>query len=85
MHYIDLSAVYESILYVCMSPYRNGFSVLQHFEQDNMVEIRNRKMFDFFLGLSHVIKEICGSSGKKTNIISLCISKYEYVHHNTCL
>ena len=81
MHYMNLSGVHESILYVCMSPYHNGFSVLQHFEQDNMVEIRNRKMFDFFPGLPHVIKEICGR--KKTNIISLRISTYEYVHHNT--
>ena len=56
MCYTDLSGVYESILYVCMSPSRNRFSVLQHFEQDNMLKIHNTKMFDFFL--PHVIKDM---------------------------
>ena len=55
MCYTDLSGVYESILYVCMSPSRNRFSVLQHFEQDNMLEIHNTKMFFF---LPHVIKDM---------------------------
>ena len=54
MCYTDLLGVHESILYVCMSPSRNRFSVLQHFEQDNMLEIHNRKMFNFFPGLLHV-------------------------------
>ena len=37
-----------------MSPTLNGSSALQHFEYSNAVKIRNRIMFDFYLGLPHI-------------------------------
>ena len=32
----------------------NGSTALQRFERSNMVDIRNRIMFDFYPGLPHV-------------------------------
>ena len=37
-----------------MSPVLNGSMALQYFECENAVEIPNRIMFDFYLGLPHV-------------------------------
>ena len=34
-----------------MSPVLNGSFALEHFERDNVIEIRNRIMFDFYPGL----------------------------------
>ena len=34
-----------------MSPSHNGSSALQHVESCNTVEIRNKLMFDFYVGL----------------------------------
>ena len=44
---------------LCASPTLNGSSALQLFEHGNMVEIRNRIMFDFYQGLPHI--EYCRS------------------------
>ena len=38
-----------------MSPILSGSSALQRFEFGNTVEIRNRIMFDFYLGLPHYV------------------------------
>ena len=38
-----------------MSPALNGTTALQHFERGNAVEIRNWKMFDFYLGLPQIL------------------------------
>ena len=38
-----------------MSLALNGSTVLQCFDRNNAVEIRNRIMFDFYPGLSHMI------------------------------
>ena len=40
-----------------MSPALNGSTMLQRFEHSNAVEICNGIMFDFYPGLSHMIKE----------------------------
>ena len=45
---------YSYIYVLCMSPTLNGSSVLQRFECGNVVEIRNRIMFDFYPGLPHI-------------------------------
>ena len=37
-----------------MSLALNGSAALQHFEHGNAVKIRNRLMFDFYLGLPHI-------------------------------
>ena len=37
-----------------MSPTLNRSSALQHFECDNVVEIRNKIILDFYLGLPHM-------------------------------
>ena len=37
-----------------MSPTLNGRSVLQHFERGNVIEMRNRIIFDFYPGLPHI-------------------------------
>ena len=37
-----------------MSPALNGSSVLERFECSNVIEIRNRIMFDFCPGLPHI-------------------------------
>ena len=37
-----------------MSPTLNGNTALQRFEHSNVVEIHNRMMFDFYLGLPHM-------------------------------
>ena len=42
-----------------MSPALNGSSALQRFECSNAIEIRNRIMFDFYLGLPHVCLYLC--------------------------
>ena len=38
-----------------MNPTLNGSSALQHFKHSNAIEIRNGIMFDFYLGLPHVL------------------------------
>ena len=38
-----------------MSPTHNGSSALEHFESGNAIKIRNRIMFDFYLGLPHIL------------------------------
>ena len=38
-----------------MSPVLNRRSAVQHFEHGNAFELRNGKIFDFYLGLPHVI------------------------------
>ena len=38
----------------CISPAFNGSSVLERFEHSNAINIRNRIMFDFYLGLPHM-------------------------------
>ena len=43
-----------------MSPALNGSSVLQCFEHGNTVEIHNGIMFDFYLGLPHMLKAYFG-------------------------
>ena len=46
-----------------MNPAINGSSALQRFEHGNMVKIRNRIMFDFYLGLPHTVNlEVKSSS-----------------------
>ena len=39
-----------------MSPALTGSSVLERFERGNAMEIRNGIMFDFYLGLPHVLQ-----------------------------
>ena len=38
-----------------MSPALNGSSALQRFERSDAIKIRNRIMFDFYPGLSHML------------------------------
>ena len=38
-----------------MSPTRNGSTMIQRFKGDNAIEIRNGIMFDFYLGLAHMV------------------------------
>ena len=52
MHYVDLSNVHASML--CISPALNRSTVLQHFEHDNTIEIRNGVVIDFYPGLPDV-------------------------------
>ena len=40
--------------------------MLQRFEHGNMVEIRDRIMFDFYLGLPHVIIVVYVAAGFQT-------------------
>ena len=67
MHYIDLSGIHSCIFNVCMGPALNGSFVLQCFECCNTVKLHNGIMFDFCLGLSHVIlKANCTEIGFKS-------------------
>ena len=39
-----------------MSPtYNRSFAFIQHFENGNVIEMHNRIMFNFYLGLPHVV------------------------------
>ena len=42
-------------LHSAMSPALNGGAALQHFDYGNTVEICNRLMFDFYLGLPQML------------------------------
>ena len=52
LRFVNLSGIHESKLY--MSPALNSSFAPQHFQRDNVVEIRNRIMFDFYPGLSQL-------------------------------
>ena len=43
-----------------MSPTRNSSTVLQHFENGNVIKICNRIMFNFYMGLPHML--LCHAS-----------------------
>ena len=61
-----------------MSPALNGSFVPQHFECGNAVEIRNKIMFDFYPGLSHMSDV---ESNEKIERNKRCISiGYRRVH-----
>ena len=40
---------------VHMNPALSGSSALEHFERSNVIEICNRIMFDFYVGLPHML------------------------------
>ena len=52
--HVDLSGIDWCSFAACVSPALNGSSTLQCFECGNAVQIRNRIMFDFYLGLPHI-------------------------------
>ena len=37
-----------------MNPALHGSSVIQHFQHGNVIEIYNRIIFSFYMGLSHI-------------------------------
>ena len=41
-----------------MSPTLNGSTALQRFEHGNAIEMRNGIMFDFYLGLPQLLRDI---------------------------
>ena len=47
-------------------PTLNGSSVLQRFEHSNVVEIRNRIVFDFYPGLPHILFPLLATSLKSS-------------------
>ena len=57
----------------CMSPTRNGSSVLERFEHGNAIKIRNGIMFDFYPGLSHVICLLCSLVGDAREYGKQCV------------
>ena len=54
MCYVNLSGAYINA--ARMSRTLNGSSVLQRFKLLNTIEIHNGTMFDFYLGLPHLLK-----------------------------
>ena len=50
MSYLGASHTYSSTKHGC-----NVSLVIQHFEQDDVIKICNRKIFDFYAGLSHIL------------------------------
>ena len=50
MQFFDCSCIYEAR----MNPALNGSSAIRHFEHSNAIEMRDRIIFDFYTGLSHM-------------------------------
>ena len=51
MHCVNVVSIHE----FTQSPSLNGSSALECFKRCNVIEIRNRIMFDFYLGLPHTV------------------------------
>ena len=62
-----------------MGPTLNGSSALQRFECGNALEICNGIMFDFYLGLPHVIIKMFGGG---SSVDGFCVETYlpTFVH-----
>ena len=60
-----------------MSPILNRSSALQHFECSNAVEIRNGRMFDFYLGLPHIYMKL---DLVQVSLIQGCLKSHSIVH-----
>jgi len=60
-----------------MSPILNRSSALQHFERSNAVEIRNGRMFDFYLGLPHIYMKL---DLVQVSLIQWCLKSHSIVH-----
>ena len=58
---LDNHHIYEA----CNSPTHNESSVILHFKSDGVIEIHNGIIYDFYMGLSHILTMLGLKLGEK--------------------